>query len=56
MSKMSEMDMMVQDAVDMVENDGMYLVQAMQRVKAMWALDQEEYYLVYEEATARVYP
>ena len=54
MSKMSEMDMMVQEAVSMVEA-GEYLSYAMRKVQAEWALDQEEYYAVYREANARVY-
>jgi hypothetical protein len=55
MSKMSEIDMMVQQAVEMVEEDGTYLVAAMQAVKAEWALDIEEFDMVYREANYRVY-
>ena len=55
MSKMSEMDMMVQEAVDMVENHGEYLSYAMRKVQEEWALDQEEYFMVYREANDRVY-
>ena len=54
MSKMSEMDMMVQEAVEMVEA-GEYLSYAMRKVQAEWALDTEEYYAVYREANDRVY-
>lgn len=53
---MSEMDMMVQEAVNMVENDGAYLTVAMNAVAADWALDDEEFARVYREANARVYP
>ena len=55
MSKMSEMDMMVQDAVDMVDA-GEYLTVAMEYVLIKWALDVEEFAMVYRAANARVYP
>jgi hypothetical protein len=55
MSKMSEIDMMITDAVDMVENDGVYLSSAMIIVAAEWALDAAEFDMVYREASARVY-
>lgn len=56
MSKMAEIDMMVQDAIEMVEHDGMYLMEAMEYVAKEWALDSEEFDIVYREANARVYP
>jgi len=56
MSKMSEIDMMVQDAVDMVEQEGVYLSAAMPIVAAEWALDGVEFLAVYAEANARIYP
>ena len=55
MSKMSEMDMMVQQAVEMVEEDGVYLVDAMDSVASEWALDDEEFRRVYREASHRVH-
>ena len=55
MSKMSEMDMMVQQAVEMVEEEGVYLVDAMDSVASEWALDDEEFDRVYAEASHRVY-
>ena len=56
MSKMSEINMMVQEAVSYVEDQGMYLTVAMEIVAAEWALDSEEFAAVYREANARVYP
>ena len=55
MSKMSEIDMMVQETIDMVETDGMYLSAAMPVTAAKWALDDEEFAMVYRAANARVY-
>jgi hypothetical protein len=55
MSKMSEIDMMVTEAVDMVEDKGVYLSSAMIIVAAEWALDGDEFDMVYREANARVY-
>lgn len=55
MSKMSEIDMMVQEVVDMVEKDGVYLSSAMPIVAAEWALDSEEFEMVYREANAKIY-
>ena len=55
MSKMSEMDMMVQDAVEMVESTGDYLSEVMVVIKNRWALDSEETMMVWREANARVY-
>jgi hypothetical protein len=55
MSKMSEIDMMVQEAVEMVENEGVYLSAAMPIIAAEWALDGDEFVAVYKEATYRVY-
>ena len=56
MSKMAEMDMMVQEAVDMVDTEvDMYLSTAMRIIKKRWALDDEEFDMVYAEANHRVY-
>ena len=55
MSKMSELDMIVTEAVDMVENEGVYLSSAMPIVAAEWALDSDEFDMVYAEASQRVY-
>ena len=56
MSKMAEMDMMVQEVIDLVEEQGLYLSAAMPLVADEWALDSEEFDMVYREANARVYP
>ena len=56
MGKMSEIDMMVQDAVDLVEENGDYLTVAMEVVAIKWALDSEEFAMVYRIVNARVYP
>ena len=55
MSKMSEMDIMVQETVDMVEEKGLYLSAAMPITAAKWALDDEEFAMVYRVANDRVY-
>ena len=55
MSKMSEIDMMVQDAVRLVEENGMYLSAAMPLIAAEWALDTDEFEMVYSEANRRIY-
>jgi hypothetical protein len=55
MSKMSEMDMMVEETVEMVEENGLYLSAAMPVTAAKWALDDEEFAMVYREANSRVY-
>lgn len=55
MSKMSEIDLMVQEVVEYVkENNGSVLVEA-QRVAREWALDAEEFGMVFDEAYTRVY-
>ena len=55
MSKMAEMDMMVQEVVELVEQNGLYLTEAMPMVSERWALDSEEYQMVYTEANYRIY-
>jgi len=55
MSKMSEIDMMVQDVVEMVEDTGCYLKDAMPKIKTIWGLDDDEFDMVYAEANHRIY-
>ena len=55
MSKMSEIDMMVQDVVEMVEDTGVYLIDAMPKVAKIWGLDEEEIDMVWSEANRRIY-
>ena len=55
MSKMSEIDMMVQEVVEMVETAGMYVVEAVSFVKKEWALDNDETLMVWKEASHRVH-
>jgi hypothetical protein len=55
MDKMSEIDMMVREVVERVENDGIYLSSAMPIIAAEWALDSDEFDMVYQEAYKKIY-
>ena len=56
MSKMAEMDMMVQEVVEAVRaNNGSVLVEC-QKVAKEWALSVEEFGMVFDTAMTRVYP
>ena len=55
MSKMSEIDMMVQEVVEKVETAGMYVVEAVSFVKKEWGLDNDETLMVWKEASHRVH-
>lgn len=55
MSKMAEMDMMVQEVVEIVETEGTYLIDAVPRVAKEWGLDAEEIDMVWSEANRRIY-
>ena len=53
-NKLSEIEMMVKDAIALVET-GMYLADAMTIVKKEWALDARETIKVWKVASATVY-
>lgn len=56
MSKMAEMDMMVQEVVKMANDTGCSVLGATAKVAKEWGLNVEELGMVFDEAVIIVYP